>query len=263
MTRVRRFASASGYIGILTALAMLSGCAGSFFSRQPLPEVPPKVLLEQVRDHANRLRTFQGRGMFTVASGENAFRGTIRVLAKKPDSLWVKLEGPLGIDLVTARFTDGRVFYFSPWIKDAIRDSLSRTDFGKILPLGLDSLDVMNGLFGMPIPPDSTAEPFLSMSKERRHYVLNLGGSESLWIEPQGPVITHWEKRDGGGRTVWLYEAGQFTTEDSMRVPRRVRFSGSNDQELILFYEELKTNQPLKKGWCNVRIPNSSETPAL
>lgn len=263
MTTVRRIASAFGCIGILIALAMLSGCAGPFFSRQPLPEVPPKILLEQVRDHAGRLRTFQGRGMFTIASGENAFRGTIRVLAKKPDSLWVKLEGPLGIDLVTARFAGGRVSYYSPWMKDAIRDSLSRKDFGTILPLGLDSLDVMNGLFGMPIPPDGAADSLLSVSKERRHYVLNFDGNESLWIEPRGPVITHWEKRDGGGRTVWLYEAKQFTTEDSMRVPRMVRFSDSNAQELILFYEEFRTNQPLKKGWCNVRIPKSSETPAL
>jgi hypothetical protein len=263
MTFVRRILSALRCAGIPIVLAMISGCAGSIFSRKLLPEIAPELLLRQVREHANRLQTFQGRGIFTVASDEGAFQGEIRVAAKKPDSLWIKLEGPLGIDLVTARFAGGRFSYYSPWMKNAVRDSLSCLDFRQILPLGLDSLDVMTGLFGMPVLQDGMADSLRSVSKGRKHYVLNFGTYESLWIEPKGPVITHWEKRDQVGKTVWLYEAKQFTTGDSVRIPRMVRFVESETREVILYYEEIRTNQPLKRGWCDVRIHKGAEASTL
>jgi hypothetical protein len=87
----------------IPVLLLLCGCAGTIFHAGPLPEISPDMLAKTVGEHAGRLRTFQGRGGFTVVSDEGILRGEITLATRRPDSLWFKLEGPLGIDLITAR----------------------------------------------------------------------------------------------------------------------------------------------------------------
>lgn len=246
--------------GRVPVFLLLCGCAGTLFHAGPLPEISPEMLAKTVGEHAGRLRTFQGRGWFTVVSDEGVLRGEITLATRRPDSLWFKLEGPLGIDLITARLTSGRFAYFSPWMKNTMRDSLSRADFSRLLPAGLDSLDVLAGFFGMPELKPGPADTLQWVSRDGKHYVLNMGPSESLWIEPRGPVITRWEKRDDEGKTVWLYQADQFKNAGEVWIPRRIRFTESGSREMILYYEQIKVNQPLKRGWCDVRLPESAGT---
>ena len=263
MTFFRRFLHILWLAGCFHALLLLCGCAGSMFHMKPLPEMTPETLLEKIGEHAGRLKTFQGKGVFTLASDAGAFRGEIRIVTRRPDSLWFKLEGPLGIDMVTARFAGGRFAFYSPWMKNVIRDSLSQMDFRRLLPAGLDSLDVLTGLLGMPELKAGDLDSARSVSRGKGHYVLNFGSSESLWVEPKGPVITRWEKRDGEGKTVWLYEADLFRNSGDVRLPKRIRFTESETREMVLYYEDIKINLPLKRGWSDVHLPKGAETKTL
>ena len=252
----------AGICGV-PVLLLLCGCAGTLFRGKPLPDMTSKMLVKTVGEHAGRLRTFQGRGWFSVVSDGGTIRGEITLATRRPDSLWFKLEGPLGIDLITARFAGGRFAYFSPWMKSTMRDSLSLPDFQRLLPEGLDSLDVLNGFFGMPELKTGPDDSLRWVSREKGHYVLDVGSSESLWIEPRGPVVTRWEKRDGEGKTIWLYEADQFKNSGDVWVPRWIHFTESDTREMVLYYEEIKINQPLKKGWSDVRLPKGAEASTL
>lgn len=263
MKFIRNFLQVSRRTCGVQALLLLCGCAGTLFRAKPLPDMTPGMLVKTVGEHAGRLRTFQGRGWFSVVSDEGTIRGEITLATRRPDSLWFKLEGPLGIDLITARFAGGRFAYFSPWMKAAMRDSLSPVDFQRLLPEGLDSLDVLTGFFGMPELKTGPADSLRWVSRDKGHYVLNVGSSESLWIEPRGPVITRWEKRDGEGKTVWLYEADLFKNGGDVWIPRRIHFSESDTREMVLYYEEIKINQPLKRGWSDVRLPKGAEATTL
>jgi hypothetical protein len=254
-----------GPAGLACCIAALSffGCAGTWVSRKPLPELDSRTLLRQLETHAGRLETFQGRGVFTAVSEEGGIRGSIRIAAKRPDSMWVKLEGPMGIDLITARITGGKVAYFSPWMKNTLSDSAGLPDFGLLFPAGLDSAEVLSSLYGMPFPQAGTADSLRSVERERRRYVLHLGRGESVWIEPKGPVVTQWEKRDDFGSLVWSYEAESFANREGIRIPKKIRFRSGEDGELVLYYEEMKANQRLRKGWCDVRTPKGASVSEL
>ncbi len=267
----RKNASARG-LAVLCGAAcvwMLSGCAGSLTGRRSAPPMAPDDLLALVRKHAERLETFQGRGWFTVFSDQGSFRGEIRIAARPPDSIWIKLEGPLGIDLVTASFASGRAVYYSPWMKADTSDSSgARRSFAGLFPTGLDSLTVMSALFGLPVPPADGPDSLRSMTSEKGRYVLRVGPDQSLWVETKGPVVRRWEKRQSSGDVAWAYEADQFHTSGGVRLPRRIRFiqeaSGPGTAgEVVLYYELIQTNQPLKKGWCDVRLPKNAESRPL
>jgi hypothetical protein len=257
---LRRVAGPFCWTGIL----FLSGCAGSLFNAKSLPPIAPGTLLGLVQRHAERLETYQGRGQFTVYSDQGSFRGEIRVAARPPDSLWIKLEGPLGIDLVTASIASGRLVYYSPWMKaDTSDSSAARPSFAGLFPAGLDSLTVMSALFGLPVPAAEGPDSLRSLTSEKGRYILRIGPDQSLWVETKGPVVTRWEKRGPSGDLSWKYEADQFQSSRGLRLPRRIRFSQDASGEVVLFYEQIQTNQPLKKGWCDVRFPKTVENQSL
>ncbi|MBN2202365.1 hypothetical protein JW777_10455, partial [bacterium] len=84
----------------------------------------------------------------------------------------------------------------------------------------------------------------------------------------KGPVVRRWEKRNPSGDVAWAYEADQFHTSKGVRLPRRIRFSQEisgpgTAGEVVLYYELIQTNQPLKKGWCDVRLPKNAESRTL
>jgi hypothetical protein len=260
---VRGFFRIFRLIGCLSAPAWICGCAGALFTSKPLPEMTSAALLQKINEHSGRLETFQGSGLFTMVSDQGSFRGGIRVITRSPDSLWLKLEGPLGIDLVTARMADGHFAFYSPWMTDSVLNSLDRKTFSRMLPIGLDSMDVLTGLLGLPRLNPGLLDSAGAVSMRKGHYVLNIGSSVSLWVEPRGPVISRWEKRDGEGKILWLYEAELFKSGHDVRLPKRIRFTESERRELILDYEDMKINQPLKRGWSDVRIPKGAKIQTL
>lgn len=259
MTRPGGRAAAAGLAGLAL---FLSGCAGFTGSARPVPAEAPAELLRRVRAHAGRLETFEGRGAFAVVSEEGAFRGGIRAAARRPDSLWIKLEGPFGVDLATARLAGGRFLLYSPWLRDAVRDSADGADLARFLPLGLDSADVVSGVFGAPVPRPGMEDSVRAVSREKGRTVLWIGPGESLRIEPDGPVVSRWERRNAQGDPVWTYEARRYKTRGGLRLPREIRFSGDGGREVIVLWEDVRTNQPLRKGWCDVRIPEARVRPA-
>jgi hypothetical protein len=248
---------------IVWLAAAFTGCAGFMASKKPLPDVSAADLLRRVGEHSHRIETIEGVGSFSMLSGMGGMRGQIKVVARLPDSLWLRLEGPMGVDLVTARFAGGRIRYFSPWMPEAKADSSVKPALRAMLPAGLDSLDALLGLFGMPGLAKIQADSIRSLSKDDGRYVLRFSVGESLWIDPEGPVVSRWEKRNANGELVWSYAADRYFSSGGVRIPRTIQFRAGEDREFQLYYDEIKTNHRLKKGWCDVRTPKGADAASL
>jgi hypothetical protein len=243
---------------IVWLAAVFTGCAGFMASRKPLPDVSAADLLRRVGEYSHRIETIEGTGSFSMLSDMGGMRGQIKVVARPPDSLWLKLEGPMGVDLVTARFAGGRILYFSPWMPGAEADSSMKPALRAMLPAGLDSIDALLGLFGMPGLSAVRADSARSRSEDDRRYVLRFTDGETLWIDPEGPVVSRWEKRNANGELLWSYAADRYFTSGGVRIPRTIQFRAGEDREFQLYYDEIKTNHRLKKGWCDVRTPKGA-----
>jgi len=59
----------------------------------------PGEILRDYRANYNKLKTLQAKGRLSVYSSEFNENGTIHISVKMPDSLRIKVEGPLGIDV--------------------------------------------------------------------------------------------------------------------------------------------------------------------
>ena len=248
-------------ISFAVAVLFLAGCAGLFRSSRSLPDVPGNELLRRIQDHTGRLETFQGIARMTVATSEASFAGTFSVSVKAPDSLWIKIEGPLGIDMLTLAVGGDRILMYSPWQQAAFRGSLGKVRKSGMLPVDLDSSDVVFGFLGLWNPKPETADSVLSVRSENGQYVLAFASGGEVWIEPKGPVVKRWIKKDGNGETEWIWEGEAYRRRDDLWLPAIVRiFRPTPRQRITLQYESMSANNSMKSSWFDVRIPEGVQT---
>jgi hypothetical protein len=246
---------------LLLVSTILAGCAGLLGTRKPLPPRSPQILARDLDQHRQRLETFWGMADFNAYSSEGAFRGTLTLAVKMPDSLFLKIEGPLGIDLITARFGGNQVILYSPWEKLAYKGSVQRIMDLHLLPLEMGSYDLVLSMLGLWELDAGQLSALDSLSTQSRRYVMTFHTGDTVWLEPEGPVITRWEMREYDGELLWVWEGKEYAKKKGIRVPRLVRMTTSEPrQQVTLFYRRMKINKPLDYNWCRISIPEGVKT---
>ncbi len=246
---------------IFAALALSIRCAGPFRTAAPLPEMNPERLLNEVHIHASQLITFQGVARFNIASQEGSFYGTLRIVLKSPDSLWMKIEGPLGVSLAVVRFGGDNGLLYSPWENVVYQGSLTDINDMDLLPSGFwNPSQFMLGVTGLLVPDCSMLDSLTEFTSEGGRYLLVEKNGEQYWIEPNGPVVTKWERCDSSGHSFQKWEGRAFKKRKGIRSPRQILFANRDpEQRMTLLYEEIRMNKPLRKGWFGIRIPKGAQ----
>jgi hypothetical protein len=242
-------------------LVSLIRCAGSFRTTMPLPEMNPERLLNQVHVHASQLVTFQGIAHFNIASQEGSFYGTLKVVMKSPDSLWMKIQGPLGVSLAVIRFGGDNALVYSPWENVVYQGSLADISEMDLLPSGFwNSSQFMLGMTGLLVPDFSMLDSLAEFTSEDERYLLVERNGEQYWIEPKGPVVTKWERCDSTGHPFQKWEGKSFKKRKGIRSPQQILFANRYpEQRVTLQYDEIKMNKPLRKGWFGIHIPEGAQ----
>ncbi len=251
----------NGLFLIFIALVSLIRCAGSFRTTAPLPEMNPERLLNQVHVHASKLVTFQGVARFNIASQEGSFYGTLKVTLKSPDSLWMKIEGPLGVNLAVIRFGGDNALVYSPWENVVYQGSLTEISEMNLLPSGFwNPSRFMLSVTGLLVPDCSMLDSLAEFTSEDERYLLIERNGEQYWIEPEGPVVAKWEKRDSTGTLFQKWEGKSFKKRKGIRSPQQIHFANRYpEQRVMLQYDEIRMNKPLQKGWFGIRIPEGAQ----
>ena len=246
---------------LLAATVVFANCTTPFRSRKPLPEISPDLLISGIRQHAARLKTFQGRARLTFVSPKGSFGGSLKISVKNPDSLWIKVEGPLGIDLLTGRLGGGQALFYNPWENIAYKGSIKEIQKNGILPFDMDLSNLMHGVIGLLVPDEKMLDSLDYFFTRGNKYILDIGNKEKVWVEPVGPVVSRWEMKNTDGKILWSWEGKEFKEKKGICLPRIIKITHYRFREQItLFYETVKTNQSMKNGWSNIRIPEGVDT---
>jgi outer membrane lipoprotein-sorting protein len=220
----------------------------------PLPS--SSELVDRIQEHASRIQTFEGWARLTVVSEVESFTASLHVAAKPPDSLWLKIEGPLGVDILTGTFSEDSVLLYSPWENVVYEGSVQRFQAFQILPFPVYSTDLIQSILGFPIPDNTANDAFLSLSHDSGQLLLSLGSQTRIWVDKKGPSVAKWEALDSSGDIIWTWSGEMFKRQKKVWLPRVIRFFQDNPrQRITLFYETVKINRHLKNQWSSIRIP--------
>ncbi|MCD6117894.1 DUF4292 domain-containing protein [bacterium] len=248
------------YFSLFFAVLIFTRCTSLFMSRRPSEIASIKVLLNRVYANAAKLKTFQGRGSVIASAKGIGMRGTIRVTARMPDVLWMKIEGPLGIDIATAFFNRESVVVYTPLENKVWRGSFSKALHLGYIPNAVDSTNFVLSMVGLPVPSDSLISRIDSVSIDKGKYLIDFNRKDRIWIDGRG-IVTRWERHSGDGTVEWVWEGSRFTKKSGMFIPGLVKITSYHPkQQLTILYESIKANKSVKKDFGRINIPQGVKT---
>lgn len=239
----------------LVSFLIFVGCAPHFLSHHEEIKTDPKALFLALSTPKDTLSTFRAKGRWTFHTEGGTLHGQLQVRAKFPDSIWVKIEGPLGIDILTFRVAERLVTAYSPWMGEPLLDVPDSLWLRTFVPFDLKFFPDSFFFLGQVIPRTQNGDSLISFFKRGKFYVAHFSNQETWWIDPRGPVISQWEKKDETGKPIFWYKAQRFKTAGEYRIPRMMQWGAGENHAFSLFYEEIHTNEAFKPGWCHVKIP--------
>lgn len=264
----RRGGAASGvpfwhraaFLSLLAGALLAAGCA----TWRRAPAIPPEESsVERVREvleiNYSRLEQFKARGRLQIAAPGQSAVLDARVLIDRPDTLYVRLEALLGID-VAWLFCDRREYLFYLPLENLYgrgpADSLRLERFFRVTP---DYEQLMSVLLGLEL-----ARNVEELRLDRDESGLRLSGTSPLgqhqyWIDPVRGVVTRGEVRDGAGELVLRQSFERFSKIGGVQVPRLIRLQRPREKQgLTLLYDEISINKRFSAAEIKTRIAASA-----
>ena len=237
------------------AAALLVGCAAR---RELLPtETRLQVIRAAVEQNNAELTSLSGRAQVVVESPQQSFSGEAVVNILKPDSLYVRIEALLGMDVGVLKADRRRFLIFAPTEKTAFfgagADTLRLAAF-----LGFDMtfdqlMQVVSGTASIghlqkPAVQAVGDNIVVTGRAQQMHY--------EYTVNSQYGAVTRLVLRDPNGAMVRMEEYKQFMRRGNVRLPRYIRVMRPAQKEsLTLFYHQINVNVPLSAGDFAVRLP--------
>lgn len=243
---------------IFVLILSLFSCAP--FVNRPLLSPQEKrlsVIREAIDKNHALVHSISGHGQVVIESPSQSFSGTAIVRVKNPDSVWVKIEAMLGVDIGIISADRKRFTLFSPMENlayvGANEDTL-RLEMFLGFDMAFDQLvQAMSGL--APIVPLDRATV-----SEKDEQILIVGNSGSLFyqytIEPKYGLVSQLIVKNQNGKIIRIEEYKRFMRFGKAVVPRMMRFIRPEEKESVtMFYDELQVNKSLSAKDFYVKMP--------
>ena len=225
---------------------LLAGCAPST-SRRTLSvnDMDIHTLLSTVAKHQQTFRSMEAEGSVAVETPTFSNSGSIELHVKKPDSMFVKIEGPFGIDVANMLLTQEKFFIYNSLQNQVISGTTSKQAIGSLLHLDIDFLDILN-LFGGVVSLDREAALPSEYSIDENQYLLlfrTSGETSRYWIDPKTFSITRIEMQDSVGQPVREVSFSDFRATSTMWFPYRMKVSDfRGGKSITLVYSNARVN---------------------
>lgn len=209
-----------------------------------------------IMNHYERLKTLQATGTIVVQTPQRSFRGYIQVYLQKPDSVYIKIEALLGMDIAVL-FADHKHFLFYAPMENIVYQS-NKGDMMQLdsfIGFNMNKSDFLQLICGCPSLPDGDVQ------WQTDKFVINHStetGYESFHIDPYWGAVSRVSVFNTDSTLLQKEEYMQFTRSKGCRLPRLIKFARPlRRQSVTLIYETLKINQNLKPKHFVIKLPDS------
>lgn len=220
-------------------LLVLAACSGSSGNNE-LESIPVKDIKERVNRNSVLIESMEASGNIAFDSPEQSGTGWIEVKIKKPDTVYVRIEGPFGISIANALITRNDFIYYNAQENKAITGSSTPINIGAILRIKVTFDELISGFTGSFMFPDSPGDSTVANS-ENGMYLLEqsimqeeVKGKQKFYIDPSLFTVNKYNSLDGANLTQVEVNYQNYSEESA---------SGKS----LYFASSIKINNPGKK----------------
>jgi len=241
------------------SLIFIIGCAGRK-AAPTLSNVTPDLIQFKVARNFQRIASFEGQAKVIIELPGQGYKGSSKILINKPDSIFIKTEAILGID-IGAMFLDADYFAaFAP--RDNIlyygeTDILDLKDFLQVEIQKDELVETFTGLTQIS-PNDS-----LDLELEDGQFVLTketLNGKTLYWVDPEKYVVTQSRLIDPAGNVILLKEFSRFSKIKGVYLPRIIKITRPIARErLTVYYTDREVNKKISSSEFKVKVSKNAQ----
>lgn len=224
---------------------VFNACSGS--SGSDLDPVPVKDIKDRVNRNSMLIETMEASGNIAFDSPEQSGQGWIEVKIKKPDSVFVRIEGPFGISIAQALITRYDFIYYNVQENKAILGPTTDINIGAVLRIKVSFDELLSGFSGGFIFENNSIDS-VTADSEKGFYTIKTNstpGIQKYYIDPSIYTVNKYNSFDGNNKTVVEVDYSNYFEENA---------SGNT----VYFPSSIKIRNPEKKQSVYVDYVNKS-----
>jgi outer membrane lipoprotein-sorting protein len=225
-----------------------NGCVPS----KPAEEVeilPVERLVKKLEANRRRVKSFEGSGTITISSAQINNSATFKVILQKPDSIYLTIMGPFGIELAQALVTKDDFQFYEALHNTLYKGQVNDEVLKGIFKINLSFQDLLNAFVGSVNLSDKLYENPTKFEVLYDKYIMTYTDSAQnksavYKIDIRDLGISEYKITDLKGRS--LLEAGysRFKVFENVAVPYMIEVKNLKDKQTIrIEYKKAEANK--------------------
>jgi len=248
------------FLVISNFIYLITACVPS----QPTEDfelLPSERLTNKLEANRRRIKTFEGNGTLTVNSPvENS--ATFRIVLLKPDSIYLTIMGPFGIELAQALVTKSNFIFYDALQNTAYTGDVNSNALRSIFRINLSFDDLLDAFIGsvnltnnLYHPPD---EYFVDGDKYVLTYYDSTRENKTVYkVDVRQLGITEYQLFDLNGELTLQGNYKDFELLENVAVPYKISIDNKIDEQKIsIDYKKIKVNNENIR--VDFKVPNDA-----
>jgi len=229
-------------------LFFLPGCVPS----KPTDEVeilPSERLINKLEVNRRRIKSFEGNGTINVRAGGNNQSASFRVILQKPDSLYLTIMGPFGIELAQAIVTNQNFVFYDALNNTAYQGEVDSNILQEIFKINLTFSELMDGFIGSVNLTDNLYTAPNDYNIDYDKYVLTYidpsDGRKTIYrVDIRQLGITDYYVFDSDGYEIIEGKYSEFDMHETVAVPYKIEIQNKElSQRIVIDYKNIAVNK--------------------
>jgi len=182
------------------------------------------AIIKEVNSRASEIDNVLSEGEIKLKTPTMDETGDIMMKVKRKDDVWLKIEGPLGIDVAVGHFNRDKFVFFDD-INDVVTTgSTTILNIGALTKIRCTFDDLLNCFSGAVRIPKSKKDE-LTMTEEGSQYVISLKRgtiTRRYWIDKTSYTVYKYLYLSKSGKTLISFEFSNFSTFGTVSYARKI-----------------------------------------
>ena len=223
-------------------------------------EIVRQILLHNY----SRLRTLKGHAKLIIETPQAAYSANAEILINRPDSLYMKIEAALGIDIGSLFADRTRFVLYAPMQNTCYIGSTDSMDLDAFISFDLSYAKLLQILMGMELAYGAKKGVLMPVENALIYTGQNGQYQYNYLIDPYQGVVTKVFVKDKNNQIVLLKEFSRFVELSGVKIPRTIRLVRPEKKEsLTLFYNRLTINRRIAAKDFRIKVPENSTIKTL
>ncbi|MFQ5638736.1 MAG: hypothetical protein ACE5IR_12155 [bacterium] len=219
---------------------------------------PDDIRLRVLRNY-QKLRSFEGKARLIIELPGSGNSGFSEIFINMPDSMLVKTEAVLGID-VGALFLNRRNFgAYAPRENILYYGELEILDLRDFLEIELTTAELFEALTGLNqvlVGPGST------LGYEKGLFLIKTPTTDGVWhywVDPKKNVVTKSQLMDRAGEVLMKKEFDRLRRNKGFYMPQIIRLTRPKARERItVYYTRQKINERIQTKYFHLKVAKNA-----